>query len=220
MKPIKILSGFIAINMALVILAAFIFFVMRPAGEGPAAALLAGGLILLLLGGLASGLIIRGFAPPLNKLIRHLEDEARGLEEAAGRLNGTAMAMAENSARNSAALEEAASRLSKVSALILGGVNNISEARDILAEISGLVASAGESLGEIDKNLRSNTAMAGEVGAEALNLSGQADELIEALGELSALIHGTGGPDCREPSLKSKLARRMLVKALPVAEAS
>ncbi len=98
---------------------------------------------------------------------------------------------------------------------------------DERAKTAVTAVNSGEALGEAIEKYR-KAVVKGK--ADAIELSrnellrlvspGQADELIEALGELSALIHGTGGPDCREPSLKSKLARRMLVKALPVAEAS
>jgi methyl-accepting chemotaxis protein len=128
--------------------------------------------------------------------------------------------MAENSARNSALLEETAAQLSQISAIILRGAGNGSDTCDTLAEISALVSRSSEILGEIDTNICLYTSAASDVSAEALQLSGKADELIAATGELSALIDGAEPPDYREFSLKNKLARQMLVKALPLADIS
>jgi methyl-accepting chemotaxis protein len=216
----KILLGFIAINVTLVALLAFVFFLARPLVEGTALFLLATALVLLAINGLGSGLIIKNLARPLKKLTRHLDGQARCLEATAGRLNGTAQAALETSAQSSALLEDAAARLSQISGLIMRGVNTASEARDVLVEISQLVSQVGEFLGKIDTSLCLAASSATDVSAETVQLSGRAEELLEAIDELSALIDGTEAPDYREVSLKTRLTRQMLVKALPLADAS
>lgn len=216
----KILAGVIAVNVLLLILSAFVFFVLRPAAAPLPTTYLAGGLLLLLLNSLACGLIMKNLALPLAKLTRHLENQAHSLEDSAGRLNGTAQAMGDNSARSSAALEEAAGQLSQVSGLILRGAGAPGEAREILTEINKLVSQANNSLAEIDTNVCLNTSASSDIHSEALQLSGNADELMAATDELAAIIHGIEAPDYREPSLKNKLARQVMVKSLPVADIS
>jgi methyl-accepting chemotaxis protein len=212
--------GFIAIHVALVILFAFIFFLTRQLLDSTAMFLLAAALFLLVANGLMSGRLIKGLALPLDTLTRRLDGEARSLEEAAGRLNGTAQAMLDNSTRNSALVEEAASRLSQVSAILMRGAANDSEARDAWAEIAEQITHSSEILGAIDTNICLYTSSASDISAEAIQLAGMADELIAATGELSAIIHGTEAAEHREVSFKSRLARQMLVKALPLADAS
>lgn len=219
MRFTKILSGFIAINALLVIVSALLFFALQPLAETTGTLLLAGGTLgILLVSGSAGALIIKNLTPPLKNLIQHLDGEAHSLEDSAGRLNGAAQALAENAARNSASLEDAAHSLSRVAALILRGVDNLDEARTALTEISQIVGHASETLGKIDTNVRLDVSAAHDISAEAIQLSSKADELIEAINGISAFIHGNDSPAQRESLFKNKLARQMLVKALPVAD--
>ncbi len=212
----KILSGFIAVNVLLVGLAAVILFALPPLDGKTATLFMAGGLALVLLSCFVSALIIKSMSLPLKCLMRHLESEARNLEAAAGRLNGTAQAMLDNAGRCSLSLEEAAHSLSQSSALILRGAGTLPEAREVLDQISRLLSQAGLALSDIDANLCLNLSASSDISAEAAQLSGKADELIMAVNELSGIVDGSLAEVLRDEAFSGKSARQALVKALPV----
>ncbi|UQZ90550.1 hypothetical protein C4J81_15575 [Deltaproteobacteria bacterium Smac51] len=103
----------------------------------------------------------------------------------------------------------------------VGRVNEILErmASDSQEQASGIKL-INEAIGEVDRVTRSGASAADDVAASAVHLSGKADDLIDAVNDLSTLVHGAGGVLCRSSSAKSKLARKVEVKALPVAEVS